>query len=632
DTNGVNTAVTVTKSAGANISGLNLYKDRLILRYETGSLSNSDLAACDKDTGAVCADTNDLFFTSESNTLTLDANKELHIWTGMTYDPNGAIITQGTGDLHVDDSATCYLDTTATSIANDALVDGGATLNIQADTSLAGNLTTSGTSVSVNYTNTPTLTMSGTSKAIGGGTTPSITFYNLIISGTITMSSATTTNNDLTVNGTMSGSASVTTTVNGTIAGSGIINMTGGKVEQRVSAPENFGTTSGINDWIFYQLQFSNSSTDSAYTVTAQNGTGTFTISNVLYIGSDADSYITALDAGNRTWILSGIGTPLVISGTKGFLIENTSTFNYTGDGATTIKAETYYNLQAGNATTQTAGRTYTLGGNTTVSNVLTVGPSSGTNTQTLDASSYTITLSATSTPFVINTYGSFTPSTSTVSYTGAGATNAASATYYILDIGATSNATSVTYTAQGNVGANNQVTIQSGGSFSNGVSWTQQTAGAQWVARERHSSLNYGGKMWVIGGHTTTSVNDVWYSTNGTSWTQQTAAASWVRRHDQTSLVFKEQMWVIGGYSDAVGNKNDVWRSLDGISWFQAVASAQWSARNAHVSLVYDNKMWLMGGDALTNDVWYSSDGITWTQATVGAQWTGRNTFSGAS
>ena len=91
-------------------------------------------------------------------------------------------------------------------------------------------------------------------------------------------------------------------------------------------------------------------------------------------------------------------------------------------NGVTTIAGTTYYNLQVGNATTQTAGQIYTLGSNVTVTNVLTVGPSSGSYTQTFADGGNTITLSGTGTPFVVQSNGAYA-APGTVNYTGNGAT-----------------------------------------------------------------------------------------------------------------------------------------------------------------------------------------------------------------
>ncbi|KKU86485.1 MAG: Kelch repeat type 1-containing protein, partial [Parcubacteria group bacterium GW2011_GWA2_47_9] len=95
------------------------------------------------------------------------------------------------------------------------------------------------------------------------------------------------------------------------------------------------------------------------------------------------------------------------------------------------------------------------------------------------------------------------------------------------------------------------------------GISWTSATTNAQWPARDGHTSLVFNNQMWVIGGLTTDSTNDVWYSGNGTTWTQATTNAQWAGRYQHTSLVFNNQMWALGGYTTT--STNDVWYSSGG-------------------------------------------------------------------
>jgi uncharacterized protein affecting Mg2+/Co2+ transport len=69
----------------------------------------------------------------------------------------------------------------------------------------------------------------------------------------------------------------------------------------------------------------------------------------------------------------------------------------------------------------------------------------------------------------------------------------------------------------------------------SNGVSWTQATGNALWTSRFGHASVVFDNKMWVLGGlHFFGSggiLNDVWFSPDGVSWTQATGNAPWLAR-----------------------------------------------------------------------------------------------------
>jgi hypothetical protein len=153
------------------------------------------------------------------------------------------------------------------------------------------------------------------------------------------------------------------------------------------------------------------------------------------------------------------------------------------------------------------------------------------------------------------------------------------------------------------------------------GITWTQATAAADWSARAYFGGTVYDNKMWVMGGWTAsnTQKNDVWYSTDGATWTQATAAAAWSARHAPSVLTYNNKMWVIGGASESgCGSKsgcvqtynNSVYYSTDGATWTQATAAANWTARANHTSVVYNNKMWVLGGRAglAKNDVWYSN------------------------
>ncbi|MBI4341918.1 MAG: filamentous hemagglutinin N-terminal domain-containing protein, partial [Candidatus Omnitrophica bacterium] len=147
------------------------------------------------------------------------------------------------------------------------------------------------------------------------------------------------------------------------------------------------------------------------------------------------DLTITAgtLDGGSQTLTLSGAGTPFVI--TSGTFTASTSTVNYTATAATTLAATTYYNLGVGTTSDANPGVTFTLGGNTTVSNVLTMGNASSTNTDTLAGSSYTLTLSGGGIPFNLTSKGVFSAGTSTVIYSGDNA-EVTPGTYYQLKVG----------------------------------------------------------------------------------------------------------------------------------------------------------------------------------------------------
>jgi type II secretory pathway pseudopilin PulG len=149
------------------------------------------------------------------------------------------------------------------------------------------------------------------------------------------------------------------------------------------------------------------------------------------------------------------------------------------------------------------------------------------------------------------------------------------------------------------------------------GASWTQTTSSifGGTLDKEGFSTLVFDNKMWIMGGNpgnrctfSGSGGNFVFHSTDGISWTQATASANWSARAHLQSVVFDNKMWIMGG-NNGPTYLNDVWYSTDGISWTQATASADWSARYGHSSVIYKNNMWVIGG--YTNNVWYAQSDL---------------------
>ncbi len=265
--------------------------------------------------------------------------------------------------------------------------------------------------------------LTGSSKTMYG----SGTYGGIQITGNHTIDSAATFY--LNVAGISSG---ITLTNNGTITGRGIVGNGNGLWTQGTNAsltwlggnefdPILDATASGnivayeatgiVRSATYYNLKVGVSS---ASQVVGTLG-GNTTVTNVLTIGGGAAG--SQISASSYTLTVTKSGDPIVV-GSGGVFTSSTSTVNFTGDGATNINGFSYYNLQIGNATTQTAARTYTLAGNAVVGGTLTIGPSSGSYTHVFDASSRTITLSGTGTIFNMQSKGDFTAGTSTIAIT----------------------------------------------------------------------------------------------------------------------------------------------------------------------------------------------------------------------
>lgn len=117
-------------------------------------------------------------------------------------------------------------------------------------------------------------------------------------------------------------------------------------------------------------------------------------------------------------------------------------------------------------------------------------------------------------------------------------------------------------------------------------------------------------GRMWILGGgtydtpnHGRNYFNDVWSSADGMNWTQHTAKAPWQPRQYHDVAVFNNELWVMEGH-DGVGNRKDAWHSPDGVNWTE-LPDTPWAARHAAGVFVYDNALWMVAGNNMEPDVW---------------------------
>ncbi len=151
-------AVTVTRAADttSDITGLNLYQNRLIVRQEDGNATtNANLGQWDKD------DDSDIHFTSNSGSLIVDNDTELHIWNGKTFSPGGTVTTSpggASGDIHIN-----YINSSTTFTAGGAV-------------SVGGSWTADSGSTFTPNSNSVTFTAAGSGKTITPG---SSSFYDL---------------------------------------------------------------------------------------------------------------------------------------------------------------------------------------------------------------------------------------------------------------------------------------------------------------------------------------------------------------------------------------------------------------------------------------------------------------------
>lgn len=145
DTNGGASGAVHTLSSGSNISGLDLYQNRLIVRHESaGPISNANLGLCDKNSGSACADS-DLHFNETGGALTVDNDWRLYIWGGKTFAPGGALtLNSGAAAGAPGGDIKWAASTSALNIGTNSLSVGGDWLNVAGGsfTKSAGQTTT----------------------------------------------------------------------------------------------------------------------------------------------------------------------------------------------------------------------------------------------------------------------------------------------------------------------------------------------------------------------------------------------------------------------------------------------------------------------------------------------------------
>jgi N-acetylneuraminic acid mutarotase len=159
----------------------------------------------------------------------------------------------------------------------------------------------------------------------------------------------------------------------------------------------------------------------------------------------------------------------------------------------------------------------------------------------------------------------------------------------------------------------------------SDGITWTQVTAHAQFAPRYQHSAYVLNGKLWVLGGRNATGgvpgtyVGDAWSTTDGATWTKENVnvlSAGFLMPAVQES----GKATIFGGLQAAF--TNNVWQSTDGANWSELTTNAQFTPRHTS-GTEFNGQMWIIGGGivpgspgtSVTNEIWRSSDGLNWTR-----------------
>jgi hypothetical protein len=294
-------------------------------------------------------------------------------------------------------------------------LNGANTLTIQ------GSDSGSGKPFNINGTFIPQTT--GTVQYTGGSATVGAATYNHLIlggTGTYTLPAS-----DLTLRGNMTVTTGATVTKSAT---NKIVFAIGGGSSQTLTGN---ATNSDLGE-----IQ-----------VSANGGNTTLTLGSSVKISSASIDASQTLDTnGSKTLTITGIGTPLLASGSYGSLTTSNSTIVFTGNGSTNIPTLDYYNLKV-QPSANSATHTF-LSGTASISNTFTVGNGTNTgvtvtadtNNSGLDMASVSISANTTltadgSSEFTLSRHfinnGSFTNSSGTITFEGPNTASISGATTF---------------------------------------------------------------------------------------------------------------------------------------------------------------------------------------------------------
>ncbi|SKC99049.1 hypothetical protein SAMN05660461_1349 [Chitinophaga ginsengisegetis] len=363
-------------------------------------------------------------YTAASN-ITVSGN--VNIGTATTF--NGGSFTVTTSSSWVNNGTFSGSTGTVVMTGGGTSISGTGTHNFNNLTVAATNITAAaGTTITLtgNLTSTApgtfthlaggTLTMTGAGKTITG---TGITFENLTVSGSVTAAEEITITGNLSVSGSMNDAAgSVTMSGTGkTLSGAGTVTLGTLAVTGSITSTAAFSIGNIL---------------DVSGTFTASAGTATFTGSS--FLNGTANLFNVTLNgtslqlSANAVLGIANVYT--VTAGTLNVTSSVPNTVNFNGTGAQTLAAGTYNKLTVSN------GNTKTLGGTVVVNSDFTIASAT-----TFNASTQSISVLGN---WINN--GTFTPTTSTVTLSGAANTSVTGApTFNILTINKTSAVNQVT-------------------------------------------------------------------------------------------------------------------------------------------------------------------------------------------
>ncbi|MDA1169238.1 MAG: carboxypeptidase regulatory-like domain-containing protein [bacterium] len=301
-------AVTTTIGPGSNMTGIDLYQNRLIVRYDnSGSLTNANLATADNNGDA---DISALYSVSGS-ALTVASGKELIVPALHTFAPGGDVTTP-TLDLrgtytHSTETvtiSTAYEQSAGTFTSSSGAVDINGTFTLSGGTfhepsgtfSVFGNWAKTGGTLHVGNTTVIFDGSSGTQAINSGGTN----FYSISHTGAGTLQIIT---NTLTLDSTFSNSAGTFDT-NGLAMTSTGITVSGGTFTGSSGTVDINGTltlSSGTFTAPSATMTVSGDWTKTGGTFTANSGTVHFDGTNQALSGSTTFHHFIKRDSENSS-------------------------------------------------------------------------------------------------------------------------------------------------------------------------------------------------------------------------------------------------------------------------------------------------------------------------------------------
>jgi hypothetical protein len=169
------------------------------------------------------------------------------------------------------------------------------------------------------------------------------------------------------------------------------------------------------------------------------------------------------------------------------------------------------------------------------------------------------------------------------------------------------------------------------------GANWIPSVGYVPWQTRSYSAGIVFKDKMWLMGGQGTNGpyLNDVWSTPDGVTWAQETSGAQWPARRSFGcfTLPGKDKIYIIGGLDSNGNSLTDVWSSPDGKTWSLETSTAFQTGRSAFGMVTYGDAAWVLGGltggdetkGKPVNEVWYSANGTSW-NILSGVTWKARS------